>query len=79
MGIRAWVRSAARAARGYASVISKGKYDWIGLLLGTTGITLLTYGLQNSAVSWTTMTTCGSILAGIVLLGVFGVFETRIA
>lgn len=67
------------ATRGYTSVISKGKYDWIGLLLGAAGITLLTYGLQNSSVSWTATATWGSILAGIVLLGVFGVFETRIA
>ena len=53
------------ATRGYTSVISKGKYDWIGLLLGATGITLLTYGLQNSSVSWTATATWGSIAAGI--------------
>ncbi|MGV1005196.1 MAG: MFS transporter, partial [Candidatus Nanopelagicales bacterium] len=67
------------ATRGYRSVISKGKYDWIGLILGATGITLLTYGLQNSSVSWTATATWGSIVAGIALLAVFGVVETRIA
>lgn len=67
------------ATRGYKSVIATGKYDWIGLILGATGITLLTYGLQNSAVSWSAAGTWGSIVAGIALLGVFGVFETKIA
>nr|MCW1957387.1 MFS transporter [Mycobacterium sp.] len=47
------------ATRGYRSVIATGKYDWIGLLLGATGITLLTYGLQNSSVSWTATATWG--------------------
>ena len=66
------------ATRGYESVISKGKYDWIGLILGGTGITLLTYGLQNSSVSWQSPATWGTIATGIVLLGAFGVVETRI-
>jgi len=59
------------ATRGYQSVIASGKYDWIGLLLGATGITLLTYGLQNSSVSWGAVATWGSIVAGIVLLAIF--------
>ena len=67
------------ATRGYQSVIAKGKYDWIGLILGATGITLLTYGLQNSSVSWSATATWGSLIAGVVLLGAFGVFETKIA
>ena len=67
------------ATRGYKSVIATGKYDWVGLILGATGITLLTYGLQNSSVSWTATGTWGSIAAGIALLGAFGVFETRIS
>lgn len=67
------------ATRGYKSVISKGTYDWVGLLLGATGITLLTYGLQNSSASWTATGTWGTIVAGIALLGVFGVVESRIA
>jgi len=66
------------ATRGYQSVLATGKYDWLGLILGATGITLLTYGLQNSAVSWSATATWGSIVAGIVLLAVFGVVETRI-
>lgn len=67
------------ATRGYQSVLAGGRYDWLGLLLGATGITLLTYGLQNSAVSWAATETWGSIVAGVVLLGVFGIVENRIA
>ena len=67
------------ATRGYQSVLATGRYDWLGLLLGGTGITLLTYGLQNSSVSWTAVATWGSIAGGIALLAVFGVVETRIA
>lgn len=67
------------ATRGYRSVIATGKYDVVGLVLGATGITLLTYGLQNSSVSWSATATWGSIVAGLVLLGGFGVYETRIA
>ena len=67
------------ATRGYKSVLATGRYDWLGLILGGTGITLLTYGLQNSAVSWSEVGTWGSIVAGIAVLGVFGLVETRIA
>ena len=67
------------ATRGYKSVIATGRYDWIGLILGATGITLLTYGLQNSSVSWKATGTWGTIAAGIALLGIFGLVETRIA
>ncbi|MCH9722347.1 MAG: MFS transporter [Actinomycetia bacterium] len=67
------------ATRGYRSVIAGGKYDWLGLILGATGVTLLTYGLQNSAISWSAIASWGSVVAGIALLGVFGVLETRIA
>jgi EmrB/QacA subfamily drug resistance transporter len=67
------------ATRGYRSVIATGTYDVIGLILGTSGITLLTFGLQNSSVSWSATATWGSILAGLALLAAFGVYETRIA
>jgi MFS family permease len=67
------------ATRGYRSVIAQGKYDWLGLITGGTGITLVTYGLQNSAVSWTAAPTGGSLAAGVALLGVFGFVETRSA
>jgi MFS family permease len=65
------------ATRGYQSVIARGKYDWFGLVLGGSGITLVTYGLQNSSVSWAAVPTWGSLAAGVVLLAVFGVVETR--
>ncbi len=45
------------ATRGYRSVTSTGRYDWPGLVIGATGITLLTYGLQNSSSSWTATAT----------------------
>lgn len=67
------------ATRGYRSVLAQGSYDWIGLILGATGITLLTYGLQNSSISWREVGTWGAIAAGIALLAAFGVFETRTA
>jgi EmrB/QacA subfamily drug resistance transporter len=67
------------ATRGYKSVIAQGRYDWLGLLVGSAGITLVTYGLQNSSVSWTAAPTCASLAAGVVLLAVFGVVQTRSA
>ncbi|MBO0885318.1 MAG: MFS transporter, partial [Mycobacterium sp.] len=67
------------ATRGYQSVIAQGRYDWLGLIIGSTGITLVTYGLQNSSVSWTVAATWGSLVAGAVLLTVFGVVESRSA
>ncbi len=67
------------ATRGYKSVIATGKYDWLGLIIGGAGITLLTYGLQNAAESWTAAATWGSITAGIALLAIFGVVEAKIA
>jgi EmrB/QacA subfamily drug resistance transporter len=66
------------ATRGYKSVLASGSYDWLGLILGGAGIALLTYGLQNSSVSWAAATTWGAIAVGIALLAVFGVVETRI-
>jgi EmrB/QacA subfamily drug resistance transporter len=65
--------------RGYKSVIARGTYDWPGLIIGGSGITLFTYGLQNSSVSWTVAPTWGSLTAGVVLLAVFGFVETRSA
>jgi MFS family permease len=67
------------ATRGYQSVLAQGKYDWLGLLIGASGITLVTYGLQNSSVSFTAAPTWGSLAAGVVLLVVFGLVETRSA
>ena len=67
------------ATRGYQSVIAKGKYDWAGLIIGGAGITLVTYGLQNSSESWTAPATWGSLAGGVILLALFGVVEARIA
>ncbi|WP_454560866.1 MFS transporter [Mycobacterium haemophilum] len=65
------------ATHGYQSVIAAGKYDWLGLILGGTAVTLLVFGLQNSSVSWTSQGTWGSLAAGLILLALFGVVETR--
>lgn len=67
------------ATRGYRSVRSSGSYDWLGLLLGASGITLITLGLQNSSASWTAVSTWGALVAGVGLLAVFAAVETRIA
>ncbi|MBO0879224.1 MAG: MFS transporter, partial [Mycobacterium sp.] len=67
------------ATRGYKSVIAQGKYDWLGLITGGSGITLVTYGLQNASVSWTAAPTWAPLVAGVVLLAVFAVVETRSA
>lgn len=67
------------ATRGYQSVLAGGSYDWLGLILGGAGITLVTYGLQNSAASWTATPTWGSLVLGLGLLAAFAVVETRIA
>jgi EmrB/QacA subfamily drug resistance transporter len=67
------------ATRRYQSVIAPGKYDWLGVIIGGTGITLVTYGLQNSSVSWTAAPTWGSLTVGAGLLAVFGIVETRSA
>jgi MFS transporter, DHA2 family, multidrug resistance protein len=67
------------ATRGYKSVIAQGKYDWLGVIIGGAGITLVTCGLQNSCVSWTAAQTWGTMAAGAGLLAVFGFVETRSA
>jgi MFS transporter, DHA2 family, multidrug resistance protein len=67
------------ATRGYRSVIAQGDYDWLGLITGGTGITLVTYVLQNSSVNWAAAPAWASLVAGIALLAVFGFVETRSA
>lgn len=65
------------ATRNYCSVLSSGRYDIIGLVLGGLGITLVTYGLQNASNGWGTPNTWGTLAVGVVLLALFGVVETR--
>ena len=45
------------ATRGYRSVLAEGRYDIIGLVLGGVGITLVTFGLQNSSNGWSSAST----------------------
>lgn len=65
------------ATRGYTSVLAAGSYDVLGLVLGGVGITLLTFGLQNSSNGWELPGTWGTIVLGVLLLAAFGVVETR--
>jgi MFS family permease len=67
------------ATRRYQSVIAHGKYDWPGLIIGGTGITVVTYVLQNSSTRWTAAPAWASLGAGVVLLAVFGFVEKRSA
>jgi EmrB/QacA subfamily drug resistance transporter len=73
------VLAALSATRGYQSVIAHGKYDWPGLITGGPGIALVTYALQNSSVRWTAAPAWGALAAGVVLLAVFGLVETKSA
>ncbi len=67
------------ATRGYKSVLAQGKYDYIGAIVGGLGITLLTWGVTEAAVSWTAPTTLGPLIGGLILLAIFGVIETKIS
>ena len=66
------------ATRGYRSVLAEGRYDIIGLVLGGVGITLVTFGLQNSSNGWSSASTWATLVMGALLLAVFGVVEARI-
>lgn len=66
------------ATRHYKSVIAKGSYDIVGLIIGGIGITAVTFGLQNSAAGWGNPATWGSIIVGVILLVVFVMVEMKI-
>jgi EmrB/QacA subfamily drug resistance transporter len=65
------------ATRGYRSVLASGSYDWLGLVVGGSGITLVTYGLQNSANGWAAPGTWATLIGGVVLLLGFAGVEMR--
>ena len=67
------------ATRGYRSVLARGRYDLVGLLLGGTGVTLVTLGLQNAGGGWARPGSWGSLVAGLAFLVAFAVAETRVA
>ena len=66
------------ATRGYQSVRASGSYDIPGLIVGGLGITLVTYGLQNASNGWGLPATWGTLVAGLVLLGIFAVIELKV-
>ena len=65
------------STRGYKSLRIAGNYDWLGLITGGGGVTLVIYGLQNSSSSWNAVATWGALTAGVSLLAVFGYVETK--
>src|SRR3954453_3743185 len=55
-----------------------GKFDILGSVLSVTGMVALVYGFINAANhSWSQGTTVGSLTAGVVLLGVFVLHQSR--
>ncbi len=55
-----------------------GKLDLPGAVLGTTGMTLLVYGLIHAgSTSWSDSTTIATLLVGVGLLATFVIFESR--
>ncbi|MFI0480816.1 MFS transporter [Actinomadura sp. 9N215] len=61
----------------------RGRFDLVGAILGTAGITLLTYGLAEAAASrdgkthWADTNVAGSLAASVVLLVAFALIEAR--
>ncbi len=57
-----------------------GKFDILGSVLSVAGMVALVYGFINAANhSWSDGTTVASLTAGVVLLGVFVLYESRSA
>src|SRR5436305_69943 len=55
-----------------------GRFDILGSLLSVAGMVALVYGFINAANhSWSQGTTVGSLTAGVLLLGAFGLYESR--
>jgi EmrB/QacA subfamily drug resistance transporter len=75
----------AAALVGYAVVRERrrereGNFDLAGALTLTIGQMVLVYGVVEAGLSgWDSVDALGPIVAGLVLLGVFGVIETRLA
>ena len=67
------------ATRGYKSVLASGNYDIPGLIIGGLGITLVTYGLQNSSQGWDLPGTWATLIVGVLLLALFAAVEMRVA
>ncbi len=58
----------------------KGRFDVLGALLSVAGMVALVYGFINAArTAWSNGTTMSSLIAGVVLLGLFVFWETRSA
>ncbi len=56
----------------------EGRFDLIGAVSGTAGMTALVFGINNAAeTSWTTLTTIGSMVVAVILLVVFVLNEAR--
>ncbi len=67
------------AVAGGAAVSRPGGFDVPGALLATVGSLLLVLGLvSGSEAGWATVRGAGSIVAGLLLLGVFALVESRV-
>ncbi len=67
------------ACRTYKSVLAKGSYDVIGLILGGAGVTALVYGLQiSSAKGWSSPTVIAYLVAAVILLIAFYIVEHKV-
>ncbi len=66
------------ATRGYSGVLAPGGFDLIGFIIGTLGISAITYGLENSSDGWGAPLTWGMIVGGVALVLLFLARQVRI-
>jgi EmrB/QacA subfamily drug resistance transporter len=66
------------STRGYQSVLASGTYDWIGMIVGGSAITAVTFGLQNASFGWTQPATLVPLVGGLVLFAAFAVIEVKV-
>ena len=76
-GLGTAAEGAARTLYAWWNGLQFTPIEWVGLVLGGLGITLVTYGLQNASNGWGTPSTWGALAVGVVLLALFGIVETR--
>jgi EmrB/QacA subfamily drug resistance transporter len=58
---------------------SRPRMDWAGTVLASAGLFLIVFGFSHAELSgWTAALTIGSLVAGVVLLGVFVLAERRV-
>ena len=59
---------------------SRPRMDWAGTVLASAGLFLIVFGFSHAELAgWTAALTIGSLVAGLVLLGVFALAERRVS